>query len=119
MSSKTDTEVIIGGKVFTLSGYESEEYLQNVALYINGKIADFKGNDAYKKMSADFQRTLLNLNIADDYFKAKKTADKLQVEMEAKDKQLYDLKHDLVAANLKLESYEKEIARLKKKESKK
>ena len=33
MSSKTDTEVIIGGKVFTLSGYESEEYLQKVASY--------------------------------------------------------------------------------------
>ena len=30
MSVKTDTEVIIGGKVFTLSGYESEEYLQKV-----------------------------------------------------------------------------------------
>ena len=37
-SSKTDTEVIIGGKMFTLSGYESEEYLQKVASYINNKI---------------------------------------------------------------------------------
>ena len=26
MSSKNNTEVILGGKVFTLSGYESEEY---------------------------------------------------------------------------------------------
>ena len=41
MSSKTDTEVIIGGKVFTLSGYESEEYLQKVASYINNKITDY------------------------------------------------------------------------------
>ena len=39
MSTKTDTEVIIAGKVFTLSGYESEEYLQKVASYINNKIA--------------------------------------------------------------------------------
>lgn len=39
MSSKTDTEVIIGGKVFTLCGYESEEYLQKVASYINNKLA--------------------------------------------------------------------------------
>ena len=29
-SSKNFTEVLIGGKVFTLSGYESEEYLQRV-----------------------------------------------------------------------------------------
>ena len=40
-SSKTDTEVIIGGKVFTLSGYESEEYLQKVASYINNKINEY------------------------------------------------------------------------------
>ena len=34
MSSKTDAEVIIGGKIYTLCGYESEEYLQKVASYI-------------------------------------------------------------------------------------
>ena len=34
MSPKTDTEVIIGGKVFTLSGYESEDYMQKIASYI-------------------------------------------------------------------------------------
>ena len=39
MAIKTDTEVIIAGKVFTLSGNESEEYLQKVASYINNKIA--------------------------------------------------------------------------------
>ena len=32
MAEKTDTEVLIGGRVFTLSGYESEEYLQKIAL---------------------------------------------------------------------------------------
>ena len=31
MATKNDAEVIIGGKVITLSGYESEEYLQKVA----------------------------------------------------------------------------------------
>ena len=32
MAEKKDTPVIINGKVYTLSGYESEEYLQSVAL---------------------------------------------------------------------------------------
>ena len=27
MSAKTNAEVVIGGKVYTLSGFESEEYL--------------------------------------------------------------------------------------------
>ena len=39
MAAKTDAEVIIGGKVLTLCGYESEEYLQKVASYINNKLA--------------------------------------------------------------------------------
>ena len=38
MSPKTDTEVIIGGKVFTLSGYESEDYMQKIASYINERL---------------------------------------------------------------------------------
>ena len=38
MSSKNTAEVILGGKVIKLGGYESEEYLQRVASYINNKI---------------------------------------------------------------------------------
>ena len=37
MAAKTSAEVVIDGKVYTLSGYEGEEYLQKVASYINGK----------------------------------------------------------------------------------
>lgn len=47
MSTKTDTEVIIAGKVFTLSGYESEEYLQKVASYINNKIAEYNKIESF------------------------------------------------------------------------
>ena len=35
MSAKKNTEVLIGGKKYTISGYEEEEYLQRVATYIN------------------------------------------------------------------------------------
>ena len=53
MSVKTDTEVIIGGKVFTLSGYESEEYLQKVASYINNKTAEYANCLLYTSDAAD------------------------------------------------------------------
>ena len=53
MSSKNDTEVIINGKIYTISGYESEEYLQKVASYINNKINEFNRIDAYKKLGLD------------------------------------------------------------------
>ena len=82
MSSKNNTEVIIDGKIYTLSGYESEEYLQKVAGYINNKITDFKQDDGYRRQTLEVQRTLLNINIADDYFKVKKQADALASEVE-------------------------------------
>lgn len=114
MSSKNNTEVIIDGKIFTLSGYESEEYLQKVAAYINNKISEFKQDEAYKRQSIDVQKALLDLNIADDYFKAKKQADTLETELENKDKQLYEIKHELIAAQIKIETGEKESEDLKK-----
>ena len=114
MSSKNNTEVIIDGKIFTLSGYESEEYLQKVAAYINKKISEFKQDEAYKRQNIDVQKALLDLNIADDYFKAKKQADTLETELENKDKQLYEIKHELIAAQIKIETGEKESEDLKK-----
>ena len=71
MAVKTDTEVIIGGKAFTLSGYESEEYLQKVASYINHKMNEYNKVDAFRRQPFERQSVLLQLNIADDYFKAK------------------------------------------------
>lgn len=112
MSSKTDTEVIIGGKVFTLSGYESEEYLQKVASYINNKIAEYNKNESFKRLTLDMQNVLLQLNIADDYFKAKKQISILEEEIQTKEKELYNLKHELIASQIKLENTEKNIKNL-------
>ena len=88
MASKTDTEVIIGGKVFTLSGYESEEYLQKVASYINNKVNEYSKMDSFRRQPLDTQAVLLQLNIADDYFKAKKQIALLEEELQNKEKEL-------------------------------
>lgn len=113
MPSKNNTEVVIGGKVYTLSGYESKEYLQKVADYINDKLNEFMENDVFRRQSAEFRSTLMYLNIADDYFKAKKNADTLETEIAAKDKESYDLKHELIAAQIKIDSSAKECKELK------
>ena len=89
MSSKNKTEVLIAGKIFTLSGYESEEYLQKVATYINNKIAEFKKLDGYNHQTKENKSILLELNIADDYFKAKKQVEMVEEELSEKDKELY------------------------------
>ena len=112
MSTKTDTEVIIAGKVFTLSGYESEEYLQKVASYINNKIAEYSKVDSFKRQSLDTQNVLMQLNIADDYFKAKNQITRLEEEIQNKEKEMYDLKNELIASQIKLENMEKNIRNL-------
>lgn len=112
MSSKTDTEVIIGGKIFTLSGYESEEYLQKVASYINNKLEEYGKLDSFKRQPYEMQSVLLQLNIADDYFKSKKQIGLLEEELQTKEKELYDLKHELIASQIKLESTEKSVKEL-------
>ena len=94
MSEKSSAEVIIGGKVYTLSGYEGEEYLQKVAAYLNMK------------------NTLIQLNIADDYFKAKAQVEKLEQDIEMKDREIYNLKHDLISNQIKTESDEKTLTEL-------
>ena len=106
MSAKTDTEVIIGGKVFTLSGYESEEYLQKVASYINNKVTEYGKVESFRRQPLDTQNVLLQLNIADDFFKAKQQLSNLEEELRNKEKEMYDLKHELIASQIKLENTE-------------
>lgn len=112
MSAKTDTEVIIGGKVFTLSGYESEEYLQKVASYINNKVTEYGKVDSFRRQPLDTQNVLMQLNIADDYFKARQQINLLEEELKNKEKEMYDLKHELIASQIKLENTEKSVKNL-------
>lgn len=112
-SSKNYTEVLIGGKVFTLSGFESEEYLQKVSTYLNHKMAECANSDGYRKQSAETRSILLALNIADDYFKAKKQGMVLENDLEEKEKELYDLKHELISTQMKFENLGTELDKVK------
>ena len=109
MSAKTDTEVIIGGKVLTVSGNESVEYLQKVASYINNKLIEYNKMDSYKRQPVDKQNMLIQLNMADDYFKAKNQTELLEQDLKAKENELYDLKHELIATQLKLDNTNKAL----------
>ena len=113
MAAKKDIQVLIGGKIYTLSGYESEEYLQKIALYINNKMEEMDQIPNYRRLGVDMQKTLLELNMVDDYHKAKKQVEMLEADIEEKDKTEYDLKHELISAQIHLEEADKEIERLK------
>ena len=107
MAEKTDAQVVIGGRTYTLSGYESEEYLLKVAAYLNGKIDELRADPEYARLPMDMRQLLLNLNIADDYCKAVAKNEELQSVVDKKENDLYDIKHELVAAQMKLQSADK------------
>ena len=112
MSAKTSAEVVIDGKVYTLSGYEGEEYLQKVAAYIKNKIIEFDSIEDYRHLPLNMKNTLIQLNIADDYFKAKDQVTKLENDLEQKEKEIYDLKHDLISNQVKTETAEASLKEL-------
>ena len=112
-TSRNSTEVLIGGKVITLSGFESEEYLQRISTYLNHKIAECTSIEGYNRQTAETRSTLLALNIADDYFKAKKQGSVLENDVQQKDKEMYDLKHELISTQIRAGNLEQEIERLK------
>ena len=115
MAQKNDIKVVINNKVYTLSGQESEDYLQNVATYINGKLAECQSSEAYRRFNAEYQNVLLALNIADDYFKAKDQVNQMLTEDDDKDKQIYDLRHEVIEVQIKYESAQKMIEEYKEK----
>lgn len=107
MSVKNTTQVLIGGKIVTLCGYESEEYLQKVAAYINHKLTELNEIKGFARLPVETRYTMLGLNVADDYFKVKRQAEVYEEDLQAKDRELYDLKHELVSLQMKLEQLQK------------
>jgi cell division protein ZapA len=69
VSPKNNTKVLINGNVYTLSGDESEEYIQRVALYINNKMDEIKHSDNGQLLNTRLLNVLLAINIADELFK--------------------------------------------------
>lgn len=113
MNKYHDIEVIINNKRYTLSGYESEEYLQKIASYINNKHVEFRNKDAYKFLDSELKNILMQINIADDYFKTTNKLKEIETESDAKSKEIFDLKHELISARTKLEAAEREVDELK------
>lgn len=104
MAEKRDIPVVLNDRIYTLSGYENDDYIQSVVNYINNKLAECKTSEQFRRMSKEHQNMLVALNIADDFFRIKNQADDLTEEDTEKEKQLYDLRHEMIEAQIKHES---------------
>ena len=56
----------------------------------------------------------MQINIADDYFHARKESEDLREEIQQKEKDLYDVKHEPVTSQMKLDSTEKKLRQAEK-----
>ena len=112
MEAKKYTEVYIAGKVYTLGGFEEEEYLQKVAAYVNSKVTELRGQQGFLKMNADYQNVLLNLNLADDVFKIRRQVAAAEKKMATQEKETYLVKHDMVGIQKKMDGAFQEIQSL-------
>ena len=101
MAMKNAVEVVVDGRVYKISGYESQEYLHQIAVYINEKMTECHSTENYRKQSGDQRQLMLSMNLADDYFKAKNQAEK-------QERELYSVRHDLIEARLEIENLKKE-----------
>lgn len=106
--AKNQTEVVIAGKILSISGEEDAAYMTEVAAFINDKLRELQKTENYGRLSPEYKQIMLGMNLADEYFREKKKAEILEAELELKDKELYSLKHELINLQLDLEKLQKE-----------
>ena len=107
MAKKNTADVLINGKVYTISGYESTAYLQKVATYLNEMEEKVAVTEGYARLTADEKQLLKNMNLADVYFKADAARESLEKEKEQKDRE-----HDLIDAKMEKEKLMERIHEL-------
>lgn len=113
MNQKNDIEVTINGKKYVLAGYESDEYLQRVASYINHKYEEFKGQEGYNVLDSDMRNVLMQINITDDFFKAQQRVNELSDMITMKDRELFELRHEVIGYKTQIEDLQDKAESLK------
>ncbi len=106
MAQKNEVQVVIGGKVLTMSGTEDEMQIQRVASCVNRMIKKLEGTEVYHGLPTDLKPLLIELNIAEELIRSQERVDELMADLQMKENELAELKQTLVDAELKLERLE-------------
>lgn len=106
MTEKSNVEVIIGGKVLRMSGYESEDYMQKVASHINRRTQELEETSDYRHLTPELKNLLIQINLVDDLMKAKERVEQLETDIELRENELAELQRELVNTQMRLERLE-------------
>lgn len=81
MAEKNHVQVMIEGKMMTLVGTETPEYMKSVAEYIEEKNKEIRSGENGRRMNVAMASILTSINVADDYFKEKDKNSSLEAEI--------------------------------------
>ena len=96
--------LLLVGCVFMIGSFFISEKLSSSEL---NKIAELSEMPGYSRQPMETKHTLISLNITDDYFKAKKQAEIFEQDLQQKDQEMYDLKHELISLKMQIEEAKK------------
>ncbi len=106
MTQKNEVQVVIGGKVLTMSGTEDEMQIQRVASCVNRMIKKLEGTEVYHNLPTDMKPLLIELNIAEELISTQERVAELEEDLQQKENELSEVRQTLVDAQLKLERLE-------------
>ena len=89
---KVKTLVKIGGKEYMMTGYESEEYMHKVAIYVDHKMSEIK--KTCFNLSTAMIAVLSAANIADELLKAKDEITALEEKVASLKEEVRQLKRE-------------------------
>ena len=95
--AKTKTTISILGKEYDIVSEESAQYVHQVAYYVEEKMRHY--NKDYVTSSTSMLLTLVALNLADDYFKAKEAFVGAEGEAKALKERIREMEIELSITN--------------------
>ncbi|MBA1335783.1 MAG: hypothetical protein HPY66_1410 [Firmicutes bacterium] len=103
--------VNIMGNEYTMVGYDSEEHIQSVAMYVDKKMRELhKKNGMLNNLMVAI---LTSLNIADEYFKLQQELEVIKKEAKKPGKELEDSRYQLRKAKEEISRLNGEVEDLK------
>ncbi len=91
---KIRTTVRIAGKDYTMSGYDSENYMRRVAIFVDRKISELS---MVTRMNVQDSAVLTAVTVADDLIKSQDENKRLMRELEEMRAQLEQMQKELDA----------------------
>ena len=85
MTKKSMVQVVIGGKVLTMGGYDDETHIQRIASCVNRVMRQMEDADEYRCLPADLKPIFIHINIADELVTAQELIDQLEQELQEKE----------------------------------